>query len=134
MYDNYNYPAGADTPDAPWNQQEPTEKVFDLEVGYILTKTAQVSSVDYEGGYIDYDEDGAYEEPCDYTGDTQKDYEEEWYSPSEMLSDYSLMLKEQLVETILRYRKYRRISDKTGIDVLRRKIESAQGWEEEFGF
>lgn len=22
MYDNYNYPAGADTPDAPWNQIE----------------------------------------------------------------------------------------------------------------
>jgi len=22
MYDNYNYPAGADTPDAPWNQVE----------------------------------------------------------------------------------------------------------------
>lgn len=30
MYDNYNYPAGADTPDAPWNQTD-VEDIYESE-------------------------------------------------------------------------------------------------------
>lgn len=40
MYDNYNYPAGADTPDAPWNQ---------IEIPEIEVKSDVMVSVVREG-------------------------------------------------------------------------------------
>lgn len=30
MYDNYNYPPGADTPSAPWNQSEPVAYLLEF--------------------------------------------------------------------------------------------------------
>lgn len=48
MYDNYNYPAGADTPEAPWNQPVIPEKDFEVDVEYILQKKrVKVSTNDY---------------------------------------------------------------------------------------
>jgi hypothetical protein len=48
MYDNYNYPAGSDTPDAPWNQSEPDDKDFFVDVEYVLQKkNVKVTTDDY---------------------------------------------------------------------------------------
>lgn len=38
MYDNYNYPPGADTPDAPWNEVESPEIEFDAQACVTLSK------------------------------------------------------------------------------------------------
>ena len=40
--DNYNYPMGADTPDAPWNQEIPEMEKYDVEVNYTLTPQTDV--------------------------------------------------------------------------------------------
>ena len=60
MYDNYNYPPGADTPDAPWNQPadpDPIDVVCDTCV--TLRKSITVTTTNYEA---DRDETG-----CDIT-------------------------------------------------------------------
>lgn len=58
MYDNYNYPAGADTPDAPWNQSEPDDKEFLVDVEYILQKkNVKVTTKDYKPEVVTKDEE-----------------------------------------------------------------------------
>ena len=44
MYDNYNYPMGADTPDAPWNEVEPPELDFNVEAIVSLSRSAVVTT------------------------------------------------------------------------------------------
>ena len=76
MYDNYNYPAGADTPDAPWNQSEPDDKDFLVDVEYILQKkNVKVTTKDYKPEVVIKDEEII--EPLD-TSDTnwENAYEE----------------------------------------------------------
>lgn len=76
MYDNYNYPAGADTPDAPWNQSEPDDKEFLIDVEYILQKkNVKVTTKDYRPEVVTKDEEII--EPLD-TSDTnwENAYEE----------------------------------------------------------
>ena len=76
MYDNYNYPAGADTPDAPWNQSEPDDKEFLVDVEYILQKNnVTVTTKDYRPEVVINDEEIV--EPLD-TSDTnwENAYEE----------------------------------------------------------
>ena len=46
--DNYNYPMGADTPDAPWNQEITEMEKYDVEVNYTLTKNMTVSAFSEE--------------------------------------------------------------------------------------
>ena len=65
MYDNYNYPAGADTPDAPWNQEDVPEKEFEVTCSISLSKTVSAYTNDYIPGAsgVDYepdDEGGLY--------------------------------------------------------------------------
>lgn len=76
MYDNYNYPSGADTPDAPWNQSEPDDKEFLVDVEYILQKkNVKVTTKDYRPEVVINDEEIV--EPLD-TSDTnwENAYEE----------------------------------------------------------
>lgn len=55
MYDNYNYPAGADTPDAPWNEPIVPEVEFDVTCTICLSKTISAFTNDY-APYIDPDD------------------------------------------------------------------------------
>ena len=68
MYDNYNYPAGTDTPDALWNQSEPDDKDFLVDVEYVLQKkNVKVTTKDYKPEIVNKDEEIV--EPLD-TSDT----------------------------------------------------------------
>lgn len=55
MYDNYNYPPGADTPDAPWNEKEVPEIEVSLDLTVLLRKTSTVCTDNYnmDGDYIE---------------------------------------------------------------------------------
>lgn len=55
MYDNYNYPPGADTPDAPWNEPVIPERDFDVEVTITMSKVVTVTTDDYTPEYDDED-------------------------------------------------------------------------------
>ena len=65
--DNYNYPMGADTPDAPWNQVDNPEKEIEVLVSITLSKTFKVKVSDYDIADSGKDEDGEYFEDIDYS-------------------------------------------------------------------
>ena len=66
--DNYNYPMGADTPDAPWNQVDNPEREIEVLVSITLSKTFKVKVSDYTIADSGKDEDGNYFEDIDYSG------------------------------------------------------------------
>ena len=54
--DNYNYPIGADNPDAPWNEVELPTINTEVTVSITISKTIKIPVVDYtldEEGYPD---------------------------------------------------------------------------------
>ena len=63
--DNYNYPMGADTKDAPWNQVDNPEREIDVTVSVTLSKTVKIKVSDYEITNSGKDEDGEYFEDID---------------------------------------------------------------------
>ena len=65
--DNYNYPVGADTKDAPWNQVDNPEREIEVTVSVTLSKTVKVKVSDYEITDSGKDEDGEYFENIDYS-------------------------------------------------------------------
>lgn len=65
--DNYNYPMGADTPDAPWNQVDNPEREIEVLVSVTLSKTFKVKVSDYTITDSGKDEDGNYFEDIDYS-------------------------------------------------------------------
>lgn len=61
MYDNFNYPAGADTSDAPWNQTELSD-IYGERANEIIDQEID----DNEGIFLDWAVDNDYL-PEDYT-------------------------------------------------------------------
>lgn len=57
--DNYNYPVGSDTSDAPWNQVDLPEREIEVLVSITLSKAVKVRVNDYNIE-TDADEDGKY--------------------------------------------------------------------------
>jgi len=59
MYDNYNYPEGSDTPDAPWNQIDPPELEVTVNVIQTLYKDEVTIIADdyvqYDDGEVEFD-------------------------------------------------------------------------------
>ena len=63
MYNNYDYPLGVDTPDAPWNQSDPDPVDVDCYVSCSISKDITISTTDYiakewEDWDMDDDEEG----------------------------------------------------------------------------
>lgn len=73
MYDNYNYPLGADTPDAPWNEKKPTKEVIEVTVSHTLSKNTIIKV---------YEED-----------DPVETYKEQHYNILELLSLFKSVLE-----------------------------------------
>jgi hypothetical protein len=65
--DNYNYPIGSDTPEAPWNQVDNPEREIEVTVSITLSKTVKIKVSDYEITDSGKDEDGEYFEDIDYS-------------------------------------------------------------------
>ena len=64
---NYDYPLGADTKDAPWNQVDNPEREIEVTVSVTLSKTVKIKVSDYEITDSGKDEDGEYFEDIDYS-------------------------------------------------------------------
>lgn len=65
--DNYNYPIGADTKDAPWNQVDNSEREIEVTISVTLSKTVKIKVSDYTITDSGKDEDGNYFEDVDYS-------------------------------------------------------------------
>lgn len=65
--DNYNYPVGSDTPNAPWNQVDLPEREIEVTISVTLSKTVKIKVDDYRIADCGSDEDGDYFEDIDYS-------------------------------------------------------------------
>ena len=63
---NYDYPIGSDTSDAPWNQVDPEPRKIEVTVSITLSKTVEVEVTDYIAE-DDSDEDGYHGIIYDYS-------------------------------------------------------------------
>ena len=80
--DNYNYPMGADTKDAPWNQVDNPERKIEATVSVTLSKTVKIKVSDYEITDSGKDEDGEYFEDIDCSNcDLKSEVEEQIVLP-----------------------------------------------------
>ena len=66
MYNNYDYPYGADGPNAPWNQVDNPEKEIEVTVSITLSKTVKIKVSDYIV-YSNEDERGRCFDTLDYS-------------------------------------------------------------------
>lgn len=104
MYNNYDYPYGADIPNAPWNQSDPEPVEVDVTISQSLSRSTKITVTDYiaeEWEDCEPDEgDGFYRTGgVDYDfsdSDLKRAYEEQEYTIPELL-DY---LKAYLITDI----------------------------------
>lgn len=118
MYDNYNYPMGADTPDAPWNEPVIPEKDFPVVISQTLSKDVVVTTNDYNPSYDD--ETGATEIDTFDTHWTDA-YNRQHYTPLELLGLFKTFLEDELPTLVM------------AKDIRRYKmlIEECSNWKED---
>lgn len=63
---NYDYPIGSDTSDAPWNQVDPEPRKIEVTVSITLSKTVEVEVSDYTTEE-EVDEEGNHNIYYDYS-------------------------------------------------------------------
>lgn len=126
MYDNYNYPPGADTPDAPWNQpSEPDPITLDVTVNTTLFKRTTVETSNYDAHT---DEDGCRElEIHDGYKDIEKYYTEQHKSILDLLGELCKYIKGELAGGVSDSRKRElemMLDDCTGWQVYQFEVEN----------
>lgn len=118
MYDNYNYPPGADTPDAPWNQVENEPIDVDVVAEVTLVHNTKVSTTNYNA-YTD--EEGYHDEEL-YDGyqDIEKYYKEQHKSIPDLLDELAKYIKGELAGGNLSHRRRQE---------LELMLEDCEDWE-----
>ena len=127
MYDNYNYPVGADGSDAPYNQSDPEPVEVDVCISQTLHKSTTISTTDYaaeECEDCERDDDGRFVT----TGGVSYDF-----SDSDLLNAYkndSWTIPELLYE-LKDYIKQdlNRGCSKSKKAWLERMMKACEGWE-----
>lgn len=102
MYDNYNYPPGADNSDAPWNRQDIPEINVDCDMTVILVKP----SVPVVTDQYTKDESG-YTEITDGGLDLIKRYKQQHFSITDMLSELKQYITDEISTDIPASRRQR---------------------------
>ena len=122
MYDNYNYPPGADTPDAPWNEVAPPEIEAEVNISFTLERIATITTDE-----VWWDEDG-WELLDD--ADIGKAYDDYYIAIPDMLGELSKYAKAEL-EVLAKLIKSRTANkeERDRYNYLKQIIDSANGWE-----
>lgn len=142
MFDNYNYPAGADTPDAPWNEPEIPEMDFEVTCSQSLSRTATVTTNNYIPGAsgVDYesdDEGGCYASAWHDDPDTSDTNWADEYSECGYMTPLELIgiLKEYLEKDLREIQKDMLPNDRsfkaTQVRRLKGLIEECECWTED---
>ena len=118
MYDNYNYPPGADTPDAPWNQVENEPIDVNVVAEVTLVHNTKVSTTNYnaytdEEGYHDEELYDGYQEIEEY-------YKEQHKSIPDLLDELAKYIKGELAGGDLSHQRRQE---------LELMLEDCEGWE-----
>ena len=95
MYDNYNYPMGADNENAPWNQREQEEREFKVCISQTLSKSTTICTNDYA---MEYEEEtGNYRISTSDTQWKEALEDSETYTPLDLINEFKKFL-EMLIE------------------------------------
>ena len=121
MYDNYNYPLGADTPYAPWNEQEVHKRQFDVCISQTLSKNTKVTTNDYVPE-VDQDKDGVYESTDTSDTDWKEAYKNEHLTPLQLIGKFKDFLTKYLPDPIIDVKEFRR---------FKHLINECEGWTED---
>ena len=97
---NYDYPLGADTKDAPWNQEDPPEREIEVLISVTLSKTVKIKVSDYTITDSGKDEDGDYFEDVDYSDCDLKGAVEEQITLPQNAWDYIAPKSKKEVQAI----------------------------------
>lgn len=123
MMNNYDYPMGADNPNAPWNQEDNTEREFHVNVSQLFGKTDTVKSSDYVIESSDKDEDGYQNISIDTSNvDFEKEWKDQRYDINDLLKELERLAIKELEKTP---------KENIGkISHFKRIIQSCKGWKE----
>lgn len=138
--DNYNYPVGADTDDAPWNEEILEPVVVDCCVSYSLSKTMPVMVNNYSVSEetereVDDDKHIHTRKFLDYHFDNT-DFTEEFENDITVLGIPALLeelkwLAEEKIKTIKDSDTLTYEEQKREIKYFEKIIKSAKGWQED---
>lgn len=121
MYNNYDYPLGADTPLAPWNQVENPEIEHDCEVTETITRKVTLSTTDYIAEDDWNDEFGK----CISADTSETDWREEYinqeYTALELIARLKSYVEEDIKNTASNTGKRRELQ------IL---LSACNGWEQ----
>ncbi len=119
MYDNYNYPAGANTPSAPWNEKEMPPIEVSVDIGIALSRKAVVETTNYD--VCDTDDHGGYDvELLDNYSDLEGLYNNQHYSIPYLLGELAKYINGELQGDISGLRRQE----------LREILADCKGWEQ----
>jgi hypothetical protein len=117
MYDNYNYPEGADNEMAPWNQGENKPIEREVIATFTLSTSKPTSTTHY---YCEGDKYEGYYEVTDDT-DWTKEYQEQHYTPLGLINEFKTFLEEQKEKK----------TDKSKIHKIEWLIKECSDWNED---
>lgn len=121
MYNNYDYPLGADNSSAPWNQLENSEIERDCEVTETITRKVTLSTTDYVEE-DDWDDDLG---KCLSTDTSDTDWSEEYgnqeYTALELIDKLKEYVKEDIKNTS---------SNSSKGKELQRLLSACNGWKQ----
>lgn len=121
MYNNYDYPLGADTPLAPWNQVENCEIERDCNVTETITRNVTLSTTDY----ITEDDWNDGFGKCISADTSETDWREEYINQEYTVLELIDKLKEYVEEDIKNAQ-----SNTDKVRKLRRLLDACKGWEQ----
>ena len=121
MYNNYDYPLGADNSLAPWNQEENTEIERDCDVTETIARKVTLSTTDYAAEEDWDDELGKCISVDTSETDWSAEYANQEYTALELIAKLKTYVEEDIKNTSPDTSKGRE---------LKRLLSACDGWEQ----
>src|SRR5574344_372027 len=121
MYNNYDYPLGADNSLAPWNQEENPEIERDCDVTETIARKVTLSTTDYVAEEDWDDELGKCISSDTSETDWSTEYANQEYTALELIAKLKTYVEEDLKNTSPDISKDRE---------LKRLLSACDGWEQ----
>ena len=121
MYNNYDYPLGADNSLAPWNQVENTEIERDCDVEETIARKGTLSTTDYVAEEDCDDELGKCISVDTSETDWSAEYANQEYTALELIAKLKTYVEEDIKNTSPNTSKVRE---------LKRLLSACDGWEQ----
>ena len=117
MYENSNIPAGANTPDAPWNDAPIQEREFDIDASFTIKRSTTVKTNDY---VPEFDDETGVTHANTRNTDWRKVYANQDFTPLDLIAELKSYVTEDMKGTAVNSSKGQ---------YLKRLLAACDGWE-----